>query len=101
MIDIKSVKIEKNIFKLSLYMFIYHDMYCLFRSANVWTGLYSVDASHAYWQGSCQMLDFEFWEVGQTFSYGAPCTYMDSVDLLWHFDDCSNQHYVMCQIPKG
>jgi hypothetical protein len=39
--------------------------------------------------------------MGQTFSYGAPCTYMDSVDLLWHFDDCSNQHYVVCQIPKG
>ena len=72
-----------------------------FRNNNIWVGLYSYDSDFGYWQGTCLSLDFLFWAGSQTYSSSAPCTYMDSSDLRWHYDNCSNHHFVVCQIANG
>ena len=75
---------------------------CLYlRRDDVWAGLYSMGPGYGYWQGTCKTLDFTYWASGQTYSSGSACMYMSGIDLFWYFDNCTDLHYVVCQVVNG
>jgi hypothetical protein len=37
----------------------------------------------------------------ETYSSGSACMYMSGIDLYWYFDNCTDLHYVVCQVANG